>query len=206
MPNPNYATWTKAPALPGGAQTLTIKATVISCPVTLIGQWQDEIRRWAPELRILVNHGSSKDRNNLNRGKLDASLRDYDVIICSPNTRLSGDSLLVHRELRFHRLIVDEAHATRGATERFLRESALVDPPPSGNTYSRRTFTPRFDSCWLVRGSVPYVNLTPSMRRSVHTGNRHALHDGPRPDEDRCAGPWVLERQAGDLRRPDAAT
>ena len=153
VPNPERAGFTAAPKLPGGARTLTLKATVISCPVTLIGQWQDEIRRWAPELRILVNHGSSKDRNNLNRGKLDASLRDYDVIICSPNTRLSGDSLLVHRELRFHRLIVDEAHATRGATERFLRESALVDPPPPGNTYSRRTFTPRFDSCWLVTGT-----------------------------------------------------
>ena len=75
------------------------------------------------------------------------------VIICSPNTRLGGESLLVHQELRFHRLIVDEAHATRGATERFLSENALVDPPPPGNTYSRRTFTPRFDSCWLVTGT-----------------------------------------------------
>jgi hypothetical protein len=61
--------------------------------------------------------------------------------------------LLVHQELRFHRLIVDESHATRGATERFLSENALVDPPPPGNTYSRRTFTPRFDSCWLVTGT-----------------------------------------------------
>ena len=75
------------------------------------------------------------------------------VIICSPNTRLGGESLLVHQELRFHRLIVDESHATRGATERFLSENALVDPPPPGNTYSRRTFTPRFDSCWLVTGT-----------------------------------------------------
>ena len=54
VPNPDYATWTKAPALPGGAQTLTIKATVISCPVTLIGQWHDEITKWAPGLRVLA--------------------------------------------------------------------------------------------------------------------------------------------------------
>ena len=52
----------------GRRPTLTLKATVISCPVTLIGQWQDEIRRWAPNLRILVNHGSHKDRNKLNMG------------------------------------------------------------------------------------------------------------------------------------------
>ena len=96
VPNPERQGWRAAPKLPGGARTLTLKATVISCPVTLIGQWQDEIRRWAPELRILVNHGSSKDRNNLNRGKLDASLRDFDIIICSPNTRLGGESLLTH--------------------------------------------------------------------------------------------------------------
>ena len=81
VPNPERAGFTAAPALPG-ARTLTLKATVISCPVTLIGQWQDEIRRWAPNLRILVNHGSHKDRNKLNRGELDASLRAYDVIMC----------------------------------------------------------------------------------------------------------------------------
>ena len=28
-----------------------------------------------------------------------------------------------------------------------------MDHPPPGNTYSRRTFTPRFDSCWLVTGT-----------------------------------------------------
>ena len=94
--------WRAAPKLPGGARQLTLKATVISCPVTLIGQWQDEIRRWAPNLRILVNHGSHKDRNKLNSGALDASLRAYGVIICSPNTRLGGSSLLTHQELRFH--------------------------------------------------------------------------------------------------------
>jgi len=82
VPNPERVGWRAAPKLPGGARTLTLKATVISCPVTLIGQWQDEIRRWAPNLRILVNHGSHKDRNKLNRGELDASLRAYDVIMC----------------------------------------------------------------------------------------------------------------------------
>ena len=83
VPNPERVGWRAAPKLPGGARQLTLKATVISCPVTLIGQWQDEIRRWAPNLRILVNHGSSKDRNKLNRGALDGSLRDYDVIMCA---------------------------------------------------------------------------------------------------------------------------
>ena len=82
VPNPERVGWRAAPKLPGGARQLTLKATVISCPVTLIGQWQDEIRRWAPNLRILVNHGSHKDRNKLNRGELDASLRAYDVIMC----------------------------------------------------------------------------------------------------------------------------
>jgi SNF2 family DNA or RNA helicase len=154
VPNPERKGFVAAPKLLGGARQLVLKATVISCPVTLIGQWQDEIRRWAPELRILVNHGSSKDRNNLNRGKLDASLREYDVIIVSPNTRLGGDSLLTHRELRYHRLIVDEAHATRGATERFLAEYAVTE---HDSGWRRRTFTPRFDSVWLVTGT-PFTN------------------------------------------------
>ena len=79
---PNPERWAGARRrLPGGP-ALTLKATVISCPVTLIGQWQDEMGRWAPNLRILVNHGSHKDRNKLNRGELDASLRAYDVIMC----------------------------------------------------------------------------------------------------------------------------
>lgn len=67
-PNPARAAWTEAAPLPGGAKTLTLKATVISCPVTLIGQWHDEVNKWAPNLHVLVNHGSHADRKALERG------------------------------------------------------------------------------------------------------------------------------------------
>ena len=104
------------------------------------------------------------------------------VIICSPNTRLSGESLLVHQELRFHRLIVDESHATRGATERFLSENALIDPQPNGPPYRRRTFTPRFDSCWLVTGT-PFETGLGQMKTGAAAlgcwGEKLSLYDRP---------------------------
>ena len=94
-----------------------------------------------------MNHSSHDDRKELEKGRLNDSLRDYDVIICSPNTRLGGRSILQHPELRFHRLIVDEAHVTRGAPDRFLTESETV------RHGTKNEHVPRFDSCWLVTGT-----------------------------------------------------
>ena len=38
---------------------LKLKLTVIFLPITLIGQWRDEIRQKAPSLTVLTYHGSS---------------------------------------------------------------------------------------------------------------------------------------------------
>ena len=43
-PNPAHARFRAPPPLPRGLKHLTLKATVVSCPVSLIGQWQDEIK------------------------------------------------------------------------------------------------------------------------------------------------------------------
>ena len=206
VPNPNYATWRKAPALPGGAQTLTLKATVISCPVTLIGQWHDEITKWAPGLRVLVNHSSHDDRKELEKGRLNDSLRDYDVIICSPNTRLGGRSILQHPELRFHRLIVDEAHVTRGAADRFLSESETV----RGGT--KNEHLPRFDSCWLVTGT-PFTTGLSQLKLGAESiawwSPVHKLSHHGRALAEMHPTHWLICAQVGPpqtvRRRPEPA-
>ena len=74
---------------------------------------------------------------------------------------------------------MDEAHATRGATERFLSENALIDPSPTGGL-RRRTFTPRFDSCWLVTGT-PFTTGLGDMRTGAAAlgcwGEKLSLYD-----------------------------
>lgn len=37
------------------------KPSLVVCPTSLLGNWHDEARRWAPGLRTLIHHGSDRD-------------------------------------------------------------------------------------------------------------------------------------------------
>jgi SWI/SNF-related matrix-associated actin-dependent regulator of chromatin subfamily A3 len=82
-----------------------IKATLIIAPVALLGQWADEIRKYAPGLRVVLAHLNGKDAKAIKAGTMD--LREPDVILCTARTQLPP---YMHAWIRFHRVILDEAH------------------------------------------------------------------------------------------------
>ena len=51
LSNPEYANWVPAPNLDFGL-------TVVLTSCTLLGQWQDELRKWAPSLRVAMYYGT----------------------------------------------------------------------------------------------------------------------------------------------------
>ena len=87
-----------------------LKTTLVVAPNTLIGQWHDEVRAFAPSLVTRVLYGAAgKQVTAENIGEID-------LLITTPHTKLpvgvAPDALV------FHRLIVDESHlldAGRGA-------------------------------------------------------------------------------------------
>ena len=80
------------------------KPSLIVAPVSVLGNWQQEIRRFAPELRLLTLHGSK-------RKELFAVIDTADVILIGYPLLLLDSGILLEREFCF--LILDEAQTIK---------------------------------------------------------------------------------------------
>ena len=94
-PNPEFANWKKP-------QVVTFPLTVVLTTNALLGQWQDELTKFAPSLRVRWYYGIQKH-------KIYADLQNTDVILSTHGTSLfsEGD---YDNFIRVHRLIIDECH------------------------------------------------------------------------------------------------
>lgn len=77
--------------------------TLIVCPPTLTGHWQQEIKTYAKNIRPIIYTGSRTDRDRLFRTltKYDAVIMSYDIL------RNDIDSL---NQIDWHYCILDEGH------------------------------------------------------------------------------------------------
>ncbi|MFT3923030.1 MAG: DEAD/DEAH box helicase [Myxococcales bacterium] len=81
--------------------------SLIVCPTSLVGNWQRELSKFAPQLRVRAYHGP--DRHTM-RDSLDGA----DLIITSyPILLRDGDIL---EALEFHLLVLDEAQAIKNSS------------------------------------------------------------------------------------------
>lgn len=91
------------------------KTTLIVAPLALLQQWKREIEhKTKPEhkLSVLVLHGPVRNQMSL------VALRRFDVVVTNYNTLCAeststlakNQQLLLHPDMRFHRVILDEAH------------------------------------------------------------------------------------------------
>lgn len=123
-------------------------------PATLIFNWIREIEKFAPSIKVLVLHGS-------NRNKGTAGFRDYEVILTSYGTLLSDIHFL--KAYTFNYIFLDESQNIRNPeTERYkavrLLQSrnkiAITGTPLENNTfdlYSQFSF-----ACPGLLGSKQY--------------------------------------------------
>jgi superfamily II DNA or RNA helicase len=80
------------------------KPSLIVAPVSVLGNWQQEIRRFAPELALLVLHGAKRKERFASIGTSDVILIGYPLLL------LDGDMLL---ERDFGFVILDEAQTIK---------------------------------------------------------------------------------------------
>ena len=77
--------------------------TLVITNHTLVQQWADELAKFAPGLKILTHFGLSGKK----RDQAFEKLRDYDVLLTTPHITMPP---AVVANVRFHRMVVDEAH------------------------------------------------------------------------------------------------
>lgn len=99
----------------GSGGKIPSKATLVVCPMSLVAQWEEETRRHAPGLKVLVYYGADRQRQDS-----QSISRGYDLIITSYGT-LSAD-FTAHGTGRgtsalygawFWRVLLDEAHVIK---------------------------------------------------------------------------------------------
>ena len=112
--------WAQRPAgTSGGGMTRppgtsTWGVTLVLAPGALLGQWMDELAKFAPGLKVVNIHSSGKGRR--------ANVASADVLLCTPSSSL-GEEL---SRQPIHRLIVDEAHAIGHAQTQMVRKVCAI--------------------------------------------------------------------------------
>ena len=76
--------------------------TLILAPVSLLGQWMDELKQFAPQLKVANVHGSGKAR-------VDA-IAGADVLLCAATSGQGALNGSPASRRPIHRMIIDEAH------------------------------------------------------------------------------------------------
>jgi non-specific serine/threonine protein kinase len=86
--------------------------TLLICPMSLVGNWQRESEKFAPELRVHVHHGAERAK-----GKAFADAVTKAELVITTYSLASRDAQDL-AEIGWHRVVVDEAQAIKNAATR----------------------------------------------------------------------------------------
>lgn len=94
--------------------------TLLVCPMSVVGNWQREARRFAPDLRVLVHHGANRRRGP----ELDAAVSAADLVITT-YALLTRDTRELARQ-SWERVVLDEAQHVKNAATRQARAARAL--------------------------------------------------------------------------------
>ena len=95
----------------------TLKGLVV-CPTTLIYNWENEIKKFTPNLTYRIHHGGARTRNR-------EELIDHDVTITTYGTLRSDIKLLLSVE--FDYVILDESQAIKNPSSKVTKAAGLLN-------------------------------------------------------------------------------
>lgn len=95
----------------------SIKAIVI-CPTTLIYNWENEIKKFTPELTWLIHHGSMRTRDV-------ETLQKANVIITTYGTLRSDIQVLM--KIDYDYIVLDESQAIKNPASKVTRAACLLN-------------------------------------------------------------------------------
>ncbi|WP_262282268.1 DEAD/DEAH box helicase [Micromonospora sp. MA102] len=86
--------------------------TLLVCPMSLVGNWQREAAKFAPDLRVHVHHGAERVRGEAFAGTVHAA----DLVLTTYSVAARDAYELAG--IDWHRVVVDEAQAIKNASTR----------------------------------------------------------------------------------------
>jgi len=135
---------------------IKIKATLIIVNNTLVGQWKDEIAKFAPDLEVHTYYADKKSKQMALK-----KLRSADIVLTTPHMFKDGElSPALLRNVQWHRLIIDESHLlSQGSTSHKILSICAI----------------KTNHCWLVSGTPFSTSLSQLKNQAAILGIRDAL-------------------------------
>jgi non-specific serine/threonine protein kinase len=90
---------------------------LVVCPTTLIFNWENEIKKFAPSLTYRIHHGGERLRNK-------ETLSGFEVLITTYGTLRSDIKLLM--DIPFDYVILDESQAIKNPASKVTRAACLL--------------------------------------------------------------------------------
>ncbi|MEU7218221.1 DEAD/DEAH box helicase [Nocardia iowensis] len=94
--------------------------TLLVCPMSVVGNWQRETERFAPDLRVWVHHGAGRRSG----AELDAAVAEADLVITTYSL-LARDLDELKRQT-WDRIVLDEAQHIKNAATRQSRAARAL--------------------------------------------------------------------------------
>jgi SNF2 family DNA or RNA helicase len=94
--------------------------TLLVCPMSVVGNWQREAARFAPDLRVLVHHGAARRTGT----ELDDAIAEADLVITTYSLLARDAEALARRQ--WDRVVLDEAQHIKNAGTRQARAARAV--------------------------------------------------------------------------------
>src|ERR1700742_3322254 len=108
---------------------------LVVCPTTLMFNWENEIKKFTPDLTYHIHHGGDRARTK-------EALAKYNVIITTYGTLRSDIKLLL--ELAFDYAVLDESQAIKNPSSKVTKAACLLQPQHrlcmSGTPLQNNTF------------------------------------------------------------------
>ena len=98
--------------------------SLIICPASLVYNWEHEIRRFAPDLKVLSVVGSGSEREDLLK-EVGKNSQDYQVIITSYD--LLRRDIGLYEGVHFRYQVIDEAQYIKNASTQSARAVKSLD-------------------------------------------------------------------------------
>ncbi|NEW41791.1 DEAD/DEAH box helicase [Nocardia cyriacigeorgica] len=94
--------------------------TLLVCPMSVVGNWQREAERFAPDLRVLVHHGPARAKGD----ELAAAIADADLVVTTYALMTRDIADLAARE--WERVVLDEAQHIKNSGTRQARAARAL--------------------------------------------------------------------------------
>ena len=169
--------------------------TLVVCPTSVLGNWEREAERFAPTLRVLVHHGSSRLRGN--DDALIARCVEHDLVLTSYGVVVRDVAAL--SRIEWGRVVFDEAQQVKNP---YTAQAKAVQELKTARRIAM-TGTPvenRLTDLWAIMHAV-----NPGLLGTVRSFRDRFAAPIERDNDDaaaqrlqRLVGPFVLRRLKTD--------